>query len=475
MIRKHFHQYWVFECPDAIMTCSVLKCPKKSYMVFGGHDKTLYLMNDELMILADVEFDGWCRCTYPIDIDGDGCDDLLVGTGDGRFLVLKFDKKSQKLAGIMNYKSEGKVNCCVAGDLYRDGNIELIFGGENKKLFILKDIYSKEPIETFYYDSWVMSCTLGFLKFPKSTMPTFCLLIGTKNGLLQLIQIQDNKPDIIWQQNVYSSINDIKIGDVTNDGYNEIIVASDDSYIKVYNCEGKRLKFIKIENHQSKSKSKRHKLLNRPTKLLIHDIDGDKANEIVVGCADGILRVFHNKNLNSKNFELKWKNKTASSIKSVCPLIEVEDGKNVTHILFGGYDRTLRNISDFEWGKLPFLKIPQRFKIPEIPLIKPNKDGEKGGIEEEPTNLRGYITKLLGDHGFFLTLDLLINNLLEKGYKRREIEEEIESMKTEKFMSYGKTDVQVWSLVNEDIDDAISNELQDSKKGNSEKSRKKKT
>ena len=49
-LKKRFNLNWMFECPDAVLTCSTLKCGEKSYIVFGGHDKTLYLMNEELII-----------------------------------------------------------------------------------------------------------------------------------------------------------------------------------------------------------------------------------------------------------------------------------------------------------------------------------------------------------------------------------------------------------------------------------------
>jgi len=452
MISKRFHQWWLFQCPDAVMSCSVLKCLDEELLAFGGHDKTLYLMNEELMIIDDVVFDGWCRCTYPIDIDGDGCDDLIVGTGDDRLLVLKFDNEKQKLNGIMNFKSEGKITCCVGGDLYQDGNVEIIFGGENKKLIILKDVYSKKPIETFYYDSWVTCCEIGFIKLPKITTPVCVLLVGTKNGNLQMIQIKNNNPEILWQNNTYSQINDIKIGDVTNDGYNEIVVASDDSYIKIYDSEGKRLRFIKIEKEKSTVKSKRKKFLNRPVSLLIQDIDGDKANEIVTGCADGTLRIFHNQKLDSKNFEIKWKIKTSSSIKGLCSF--TDKNQKIAHIIFGGYERTLRNISDFEWGKKPVLKIPKRFNIPKIPIKKLILEDGKEEPKIIPTSLRGFIVKSLEKSGFYLTTELLINDLMDKGYERKQIEKELEVMKSKDMLKYGNIDFQVWS-----INDAVIEEL----------------
>ena len=222
-LKKKFNLNWMFEAPEAVLTCSTLRCGDECYLVFGGHDRTLYLMNEELNILDSISFDGWVRTSYPIDLTGDGCDEILVGAGDGNFLVVKFVKGINKLAGIMNFRTKGKVLCVTAGDFTRNGNIELIFGAEDKTLKIFESIDSKEPKFILYYDSWVTACILGYLKLPNIKNPIYGLLVGTKNGLLQLIQSKEGKPDIIWQKNLGSQINTLAIGDVTNDGYYEIV------------------------------------------------------------------------------------------------------------------------------------------------------------------------------------------------------------------------------------------------------------
>ena len=210
-------------------------------------------------------------------------------------------------------------------------------------------------------------------------------------------------------------------------------------------------------------KKKSPKKLNRPKTLLIDDIDGDKANEIVVGCADGTLRAFERTNLD--DYELKWRTKPkhSASIKSICSLMNKE--MNVKNLIYSGNERAIRNISDFEWGKKPIIKIPTRFKIPKIPLKTAAK--ESGEISDEkvvPTNLRGFIKELLDTHGFYLTLDLLISDLMDKGYNQKEIKEELDSLEKRGAVVYDQTDINVWSLVSNEIDELIKSEVSKTKK-----------
>lgn len=440
MIRKRFHLHWIYECPDAVLTCSVMKCKNKSYLIFGGHDKILYLMDpkDNMKIVDKMNFDGWVRCSYTIDLDEDGCDEALIGSGDGNFIVIRFDPKSKKFVGVMRYSSSGKVICCVAGDLTNNGKNELIFGGDDKTLKIFDNINSEEPRLTLYYDSWVTSCAIGLLKLPQFKRSINGLIVGTKNGGLQLVQLNDNKPDIIWQRDLSVRINDIAIGDVTNDGYNEIILGTNDSYIKILNSEGKNLRYINVRNGRSISSS-------RPLTLFVDDIDGDGANEIIAGCANGSLKVYHNPELNSINFKLKWKTKTKTSIEDICTIDDDENG--ITNIIYGGYDRAIRQITDFQYGKKPTLDVPLKIKPP----IRRKKSQSAKKVEKEPipTNIREHILKILKEKKLLATIDLFIKELVDLGYSREVVTEEIEKMKLGKLLRYEPLNISVWSLPDE--------------------------
>lgn len=440
MIRKRYQLIDMFECPDAVLTCSILRCHDNSFIVFGGHDKTLYLMDEKMNILDDRVFDGWCRCSYPIDLDGDGCDEVLVGAGDGNFMVLKLSPEKKKLVGIMRYRSPKKINCCIAGDFTRNGNKELIFGSEDKTLKIFDSIEAKEPKFILYYDSWVTACTLGILKIPDEKVPIYGLLVGTKNGIVQLVSFKDELPDIIWQKDFKAQVNDIKVGDVTNDGFNEILLSSDDSTIKILDSNGETIKEIQIDE-------------GRPLSLLIEDIDGDNASEIVAGCADGSLKVFHNPSIGSTDFELKWKTKVSTSIKHICYRLDPEQKKN---IVFAGYDRKIRIVSDFEWGDKQPLDIPQQIKIEMIEHTEKERIiDEITNAQEVPTNIRGHIFEILLKKGHLKDLATELRNL---DYTEDEILEELAVLKTQKSVVYEKVVYPVWSLPEEEREEKVEEE-----------------
>ena len=439
MIRKRFQLIHMFECPDAVLTCSILRCHDKSFLIFGGHDKTLYLMDESMNIIDDRVFDGWCRCSYPIDLDGDGCDEVLVGAGDGSFMVLKLSVEKKKLVGIMRYRSPKRVTCCIAGDITRNGNIELIFGSEDKTIKIFDGINSEEPKFIFYYDSWVTACTLGELKLPDDKVPIYGLIVGTKIGIVQLIRFKDRLPDITWQKDFSSQINDIKVGDVTNDGFNEILISTDNSVIKILDCNGESIKDIQIDE-------------GRPLSLLIEDIDGDNANEIVAGCADGSLKVYHNPSIGSTDFELKWKTKVSTSIKDICYRVDQEK-KN---IIFGGYDRAIRILTDFEWGDKPSLDIPQQDKLQILESTeKEAVINEIAKAQKVPTNIREHIFEILLNKGYLKDLTV---ELKELNYTEDEILEELSVLNTQKSVIYEKVVYPVWSLPEEEKEDKIEPE-----------------
>ena len=89
----------------------------------------------------------------------------------------------------------------------------------------------------------------------------------------------------------------------------------------------------------------------------------------------------------------------------------MDSEEGLINIIFGGYDRSLRCVSDFEWGEKPKLDIPD--KMGTIKIEKPKDVEEDSELTVDtktvPTNLREYIFKILNEmcrfFGLIITKD----------------------------------------------------------------------
>ena len=121
--------------------------------------------------------------------------------------------------------------------------------------------------------------------------------------------------------------------------------------------------------------------------------------------------------------------------------------EDLTRIIIGGYDRSIRCICDFEWGKKPPLEIPNNIVEPqpteaEVKVEKPIK------FETVPTNIREYIFKYLIDNKIILGI---ANELEKRGYLTDSVVEEFQRMISEKSDSYEKITYSVWTLPEDKI------------------------
>jgi len=128
----------------------------------------------------------------------------------------------------------------------------------------------------------------------------------------------------------------------------------------------------------------------------------------------------------------------------------LDSERGLIYIIFGGYDRSLRCVSDFEWGEKPKLDVPDK--------MGPIKSEKPKAIEEElkppgekktvPTNLRDYIFKILDETR---VIDGVTKELEKIGYLKENIKNEFELMKNQKPGTYEKITYSLWSLSEEEI------------------------
>ncbi|MFX1287619.1 MAG: hypothetical protein ACFFFY_03535, partial [Promethearchaeota archaeon] len=143
-----------------------------------------------------------------------------------------------------------------------------------------------------------------------------------------------------WVFHSNESILGIEIGDVNNNGQNEIIGVSNSGKLLIISLSGKKINEIEISENSSIWQAK------------ICDIDRDNKNEVLLGGLDGILRTFK---CNS-SYELQpfWAHQFGTSISGFFHADINADNKD--EIIAYSLDKSLRCLNSIDgsliWGQL---------------------------------------------------------------------------------------------------------------------------
>ena len=143
-----------------------------------------------------------------------------------------------------------------------------------------------------------------------------------------------------WHCQIDEPILQIEIGDVNNNGQNEIIAVSKSGRLLILSLTGKALADKNITENSS------------IWKIEVRDIDNDDKNEIILGGLDGILRVF--KCNSSYELEPFWKHQFGASISGFF-VSDINDD-NLNEIIAYSIDNSLRVLNPLDgaliWGQL---------------------------------------------------------------------------------------------------------------------------
>jgi len=143
-----------------------------------------------------------------------------------------------------------------------------------------------------------------------------------------------------WQYRIDEPILQIEIGDVNNNGQNEIIAASKSGRLLILSLTGKVLADKKITEKSSIWKAE------------VRDIDNDNKNEIILAGLDGLLRVI--KCTPSYELEIFWKHQFGASISGFL-LFDINND-NLNEIIAYSLDKSLRVLNPLDgsliWGQL---------------------------------------------------------------------------------------------------------------------------
>lgn len=143
-----------------------------------------------------------------------------------------------------------------------------------------------------------------------------------------------------WNLQFSEPILGIEIGDVNNDGQNEIIGFSKSGKLLIISLSGKKMAELEISDNSSIWQAK------------VYDIDRDNKNEVILGGLDGLLRTFKC----STSYELKpfWAHQFGASISGF--FFADVNGDSIEEIIAYSIDKSMRCLNSMDgsliWGQL---------------------------------------------------------------------------------------------------------------------------
>jgi len=218
------------------------------------------------------------------DVDGDGKDDIVVGTENGVIRIYKYER-----GAFEEIWSSAKhwqwVDQIYVTDLNQDFlNEVLVVIGRQLLVYKYEDSTFKRVWE-YQAAGTITSVVVADSNNDKQKE----LIIGSNDGLLTVFARKEEelfsfKP--IWKRKLEGDVL-VSVADVDADTLNEIVVANNNK-IRIY----------RVVHKYPKKESWIHEFPNFIKKLLAFDLSSDKKAEIFIGMENKILRIFSHKDGN---------------------------------------------------------------------------------------------------------------------------------------------------------------------------------
>ncbi len=253
-----------------------------------------------------------------VDIDGEGSNEVIAGSDDGKLYVLNSDGTLK-----WSYSAENKISSSPAiGDVNNDGSLEIVFGSEDMSVYVVD---SNGSLQLRYNAG-------GFV------VGTPALKDLDNNGDLEIIFGTFTKDIIVihhdgtnygsFPVNIDESImTAAAVGDIDNNGLSDIIVGTWSDNVWAIDEEGNTLSGFPF--------SVGDRINSDPA---LADLSGNSNLEIIVGSDDA--HVYAIRSDGSIHFDYE----TGGSVKSSPAIVELEGSVWLPVIFFGSSDDNLYGI-----------------------------------------------------------------------------------------------------------------------------------
>jgi len=236
------------------------------YNTFGMRDDLqgggISVLQGEGRTLWHYECDSWVWSVCSADLDGDGRQELAVGTGSNRVQVLS------DAQAMWSYEAGGSVISLFAADLDGDGRAEIAAGSEDNRTYLL----SGDGTLRWYDDVGQDVSAVCGADLDGDGLDE--IIVGSEMGLLRALRLDRT---VLWEHDVGDRPIALHAGDLNRDGHAYVAVTTSGGSICLLDASGK----VVWER----------KLQARLLSASLGDVDGDRLTELVAGSAEGVLYI----------------------------------------------------------------------------------------------------------------------------------------------------------------------------------------
>ena len=257
--------------------------------------KTLTVLDGDLRPLVSKEFQHSLESVYASDLDGDGYEEIIVGSRDNRLYVLKLAKNwlgKLQLKEIVSKRFGGDWRNTVwavsAGDLTGNETDELVVAsGRTLYVFRLTRKNQLEEIARTDFDSTIWCVSTADADGDGETE----ILGGSRDDTLRVFKLRGDQLVESARAFVDYWVLSVAVGDLDGDGEPEVITGSGskDRRIRVFKMIGGKLRGYAFRRLDLISSTFFESSI---WAVCVADIDGDGQNELIGGSFDNSLRIF---------------------------------------------------------------------------------------------------------------------------------------------------------------------------------------
>jgi outer membrane protein assembly factor BamB len=209
------------------------------YIVIGSEDRFIHVIDSESGQLRwKYRTNGWVRSVFMKDIDGDGQDEILAGSGDKDLYVLNIQGEL-----LYSFDTGYRVYTLCAAKIEETGPV-YIFMSSNRKDMMAWQIERLDATQWQHRLVWLRSSEEKNRLFAGRTH-SICvqdinnddvseILVGSEDGYLVVL---DRNGQLLWKKDFESCIYQVYARDINYDGLVEVLVGTEDSSIYVFQLE----------------------------------------------------------------------------------------------------------------------------------------------------------------------------------------------------------------------------------------------